>query len=378
MRADHALSFSRVDDLAAILRGDAPWHTLARDASGFASICSAHEVTGLVQAAISRGAIGGDWPADVRDALACASRTSAAGELLRRREIGTALDALAAADADPILFKGTALAYSVYPEPMARPRVDTDLIVGRDRLDAARRALTACGYTAAVQCGGELVLRQEAWSKTDNLGIEHTLDLHWSVSTQPIFRDLVTYEELAADAVAIERLGRHARGPGAVHALLLACVHPAMHHRHAEWLIWVSDVHLLASRLSEAEFYRFTSLAIGRRVAAIASQELNRAHRRFGTRIPERVMRSLGAAETEPSADYLRDGRRWHDDLVSSVRALRWRDRVRLMREVLVPDARYMRARYRMRRGWPGAVALPAAYLHRGVRGALNVLTGRK
>jgi hypothetical protein len=39
-----------------------------------------------------------------------------------------------------------------------------------------------------------------------------------------------------------------------------------MHHRNAESLLWLFDVHLLAASLSNEEFERFTENAIAKRV----------------------------------------------------------------------------------------------------------------
>jgi putative nucleotidyltransferase-like protein len=367
-------------DLAAVLRGaPVPWPRLGVTPEQLLTACARQDLTGLLSRRLSESPAGDDWPAAVRDGLRAAVRDAIARELVRRREIVVALAALARAGVRPILIKGTALAYSVYPEPMARPRVDTDLLVRRDEIEAARGALLACGYAAPLQCDGEMLFRQFALTKTDAFGVEHMFDVHWKISTQTLFADLVTYEELDAEAVPVGSLGPDARMAGPVHALLLACVHPAMHHRNVEWLLWVYDVHLLASRLSRRELDRLADLATARHVAAIVAQALTRARVRFGTSVPDQVIARLAAAVAEPSAAYLRAGRRWHDELSSNLRALpTWRDRVKLLGEVLVPAPGYMRARYRDRVGGAGALLLPALYAHRALSGVWKVLTGRK
>jgi len=175
-------------------------------------------------------------------------------------------------------------------------------------------------------------------------------------------------------------LGPLARAAGPVHALLLACVHPVMHHRNCERLVWTYDIHLLASRLTREEWDRFLDVAIARQVAAICAQSLALARSRLDTTIPGHVAARLaGAGTDEPSAAYLQPRRRWRHELGSNLRALpRWRDRLRLLREVLFPDPRYMSRVYGLTPGAARGLWLPALYLDRGFRGVMKVLTGRK
>jgi hypothetical protein len=236
------------------------------------------------------------------------------------------------------------------------------------------------GYMATPLCDGELLFCQFELAKRDQFNVDHAFDFHWKISTQPTFANVLTFDEARQDARPIPALGQSARGAGPVHALLLACIHPAMHHRNIEWLIWTYDVHLLASRLSVTEFDRFVEMAVARKVAAISAHALARAQARFGTVLPaEAAQRLVASRDREPSAAYLRPQRTWRHELISSVVALpRWQDRLRLLREVLLPSPAYMRARYGVTRQLPGAALLPALYVDRLIRGIVKVVAGRK
>lgn len=73
-------------------------------------------------------------------------RNTIVGGLLRE------LDArLAAADAPAVPLKGAALLYSLYGEAGPRPLSDIDVLVPRDRLETARRALGALGFSAVIE-----------------------------------------------------------------------------------------------------------------------------------------------------------------------------------------------------------------------------------
>jgi hypothetical protein len=287
------------------------------------------------------------------------------------------LDALGAEGIVPVLFKGSALAYTAYDVASTRPRNDTDLIVHPDQVESVRRILAARGYTAPPYCGGELFGQIEL-ARIDQLGINHAFDFHWKVSTQSVFADVLGYDEIAEASVPVPRLDARARAAGNIHALMLACIHPVMHHRREERLIWSYDVHLLATNLTVDEFDRFAALALGRRVATVCRYSLARARSRFGTNVPDAVLVALGNPSTsEPSAEYLAPDRRWHHELLASLRFLgTWRDRVRLLREVAFPERRYIAAIYGVSDGH--AAALAPFYAHRLVTGVWKIVTGRK
>ncbi|HTH00937.1 MAG TPA: nucleotidyltransferase family protein [Vicinamibacterales bacterium] len=304
-------------------------------------------------------------------------RSVVARELIRAHEITHVLDALAARKVFPILLKGAALAYTVYPSPAMRPRVDTDLLVARDHIAVVRDVLSRRGYVEPPMTDGELVLGQMQMLKVDAFDVEHVFDIHWRISSQTLFADLLTYEELQIDCLGVPALGAHARTASDSHALLLACVHPVMHHHNTDRLIWFSDIDLLARRLPGDEFRGFARLALTKKVTGICLRQLTIAEERFHTPIPSDVMDMLTSSPAEPTAVYLRPHRRWHHELLWNIRNLRaGSDRLQLLREVLFPSARYMLDAYHV--GARGVVLLPALYVHRCAYGAFKILTGRK
>jgi hypothetical protein len=368
------------DGLAALIRGDTiAWSLLEVTPERFIEACNAQDLAGLIHSRVERDNKR-TWPLSVREPLAERSRADAARELLRRREVENALSALAAEGVYPILFKGTPLAYEVYPAPHLRTRTDTDLLILRTHVDAARRALGLLGYAPSLLCDGELLFCQFELEKTDEFGVQHAFDVHWKISTQSVFADLLTYDELAAQARPVPALGPHARCPGFVHALLLACLHPAMHHRNAARLIWSYDVHLLASRLSATELDQVVNLAASKRVLAICRHALSTSCALFGTSLPESLLRRMDDVEAdEPSATYLQSDRRWHNELASNLGGLPdWGRRVTLLREVLFPAPGYIQRAYGVAPGRLTTLLLPLFYLHRVLRGGVNVLVGRK
>jgi hypothetical protein len=371
-------SLGRFPALAAFLAGhSARWPDLGIAPDELTALCEAEQLWPLVHERLAVSGGSGGWPSTLRDALSERARRYASEELLRGAETRAVIDALAQAGVQPILIKGTPLAYGWYTSPASRPRDDTDVLIPSAGVAIARDVLAALEYTATVHCSD--LFSQFEVQKADRFGLTHAFDVHWRISTQPVFAELLTHEELLPRTVPIPALGASAIAPCAIDALLLACVHPVMHHRSSERVLWIYDIHLLASALSVADFDRFARLVQQKKVAAICAHRLRLSQAMFGTLVPADVVAALSLAQSEPSAEYLASDRRWHHELVSSVRALQsLGERMRLLRSVLFPSPAYMLGAYGLRdkplRPW----ILPALYMHRALRGVWKIMSGRK
>jgi hypothetical protein len=353
------------------------WLALGITEQELLDICEGEELYGLVHHRLSQSPYAGEWPVMIQDVISRVARREAAEELLHAVEVRAVLDTLAAAGIPVVLLKGTALAYTVYPLPACRPRSDTDLLVLPEDVSAARAVLASLDYRATVYCDD--LFSQFEMQKVDKYGVLHVFDFHWKISTQPAFADVLTCHELLDRAQPVPALGVHAIAAGPLDALLLACIHPVMHHRNDERVLWTYDIHLLASRLTETEWERFSSLASDKKIAAVSAERLRLAQKRFNTRVCPEVIRQLSAACDERSAEYLGQNRRWHHELISSVKGVTtWRDRLRLMRKVLFPDGSYMLAAYGLIGKPFGRLWLPILYIHRNVRGAWKIVAGHK
>jgi hypothetical protein len=364
--------------LASLLRGTlVPWSAVAMTPAAFLQLCEDEELGPLIDRRLRDSAFREAWPDEIRNALADAVTLCAAQELLRCAETRRVLDALAAGGIEPMVFKGTALAYSIYPSPEMRPRSDTDLLIPVDVVKTARAVMTACGYRTTAHCSE--LFQQFDVQMEDRFGVRHAFDLHWGISTQPAFAGLLSYDEMRSHAHPIAALGPAARGAGTLDALLLACVHPVMHHRNIERLLWLNDIHLLASTLAPSDFESFCALARHKRMAAVCRHSLGRARAMLGTAVPDFVFDELFTDEAEASAEYLKPNRRWRHELASSVRGAGTQQaRIRLLRQVLFPTAQYMRGAYGLDEGIAGTLMLPAVYVHRNLFGAWKLLSGRK
>jgi hypothetical protein len=302
-------------------------------------------------------------------------------ELRHQQVLARMLTALAAIDVQPVLFKGTALAYSLYANPVLRARGDTDLIVAPESTGEVDTALNALGFVRSVAVSGDFISYQACYTREEDAGESHTLDLHWRINNSEVLARLFTYEELRRQAQSLPRLCPEALAASPVHAMLLACMHRATHkqnpmyvrgvpHHDADRLIWLYDIHLLAKSFDSAQWNEFMRLADSKGLRAVCLEGMEHARACFRTEYPENVLAALARNDAlEPAALYLNGSRlrqQWMDFLAIAGAA----NKLRFLRESIFPSAAYMRHKYPdARPGW-----LPWLYVRRAVGGVLKKL----
>jgi hypothetical protein len=325
------------------------------------------------------------WPKEIQLACLKSAVVHAAEEIAQRAEVTRVIDALVADAIQPLVLKGSALACSHYAEPSLRPRVDSDLLIPQAGREAAHRTLGRLGYSMGQAVAGEFIPYQSSWSRTDASGIVHRLDVHWRINNFQVLAKVFSYEELAARSVPLPGLGLSARSLDPVDALLLACIHRAGHATEtvrfedtarlgSDRLIWLYDIHLLAGRMSEAQFDAIATLASAKKVRAICLDALKRSHECLGTAIPPPLLQALNqAGAVELSASLLSSGAvgRMTGDFLALDR---WRDRARWLRELAFPGAEYMRWKYEN----AAVTWLPILYLRRAVSAIVRLAAGRR
>jgi hypothetical protein len=281
---------------------------------------------------------------------------SAMWELRHQQVMAEMLAALAAIGVQPVLFKGTALAYSLYPGPALRTRGDTDLVIPPHERPRVLEALASLGFARVLEMG-ELASNQACMTRVVPGGGEHTLDLHWKISNSEVLSRLFGYDELLRAAAPLPALSPEALAAGPVHALLIACMHRARHKQapyvvngvayySGDRLIWLYDIHLLAASFAAAQWDEFLGLATQKGLRAVCLEGINQARLRFATPIPPEVLDAMAKpCELEPAAAYLNARhlrRRWLD--LRAIEGLG--NKIGFLREVAFPPADYMRARF--------------------------------
>lgn len=327
-----------------------------------------HDLLLLVGWKLRAAGVLAKWPTELADAFSSAERQAAAIDCVRQADLRQLLQALNATGVRVLPFKGAALAHTHYPARHLRPRLDTDLLVHVDDLPDVERVFVSLGYIRPPEVSGRLVTYQCHYHREDGVGLVHAYDVHWKVSNVQALANSFSFDEVWAGRVPLSSLDPSVGAPNPVHALLLALVHRAGHHPGSRRLLWLHDLHVLATGLTNDERRTFLDLVVGRSLVSIAREGLKAANNWFDTPLVDQIVE---AAEGRPIGDVdppvrLRS-RTQAEVLRSDLAALqRWRDRTQLIVEHLFPPASYMRARYGVRSN----ALVPALHFWRIVRGA--------
>ena len=328
-----------------------------------------HGVHGLVRQALIASDVWNRLDTATRAALDADVHRTALADGYFRRQTFHAVTALRNAGITTLIFKGEAIARTHYARPHLRPRCDTDLFVRKADAVSAGNVLTTLGYSQTNAVAREIVQTQQMFTAL-NGSMHHVVDLHWNISYRPFFADTFSFDELAQDSITIGDPRDGLRAPGPVHALVLACLHRVMHHENAMRLIWLSDISLLAERLTAREWTQVRSLAAKKSLFDICATGLEMAAARFGcssTTLNEvAALRSAGVERQEPSRAYLGPRRGSLGRILLDARHAGGPLRsIQLLASHAFPDAEYMRRKY----GVSHPLALAGAYLYRAASG---------
>jgi len=276
-----------------------------------------------------------------RRAVGLAGRRAVFARVLRR-ELPALVGTLErACGAEPVLIKGPAVADRYYPDPALRQFVDLDLLVPATRLADAAASLESEGYTVAGEFrrgyaeryGHDLHAARPGRRRID-------VDLHWRVGDDPAASAL----DHAWAAEGGERLtveGASVLVPRPARQLLVLGVH--LLRDPEKKLGSVNDVALVAAALSEDEwelaFADADSQGLGwalHRALDYAEFQLGYVRPRPGAGGPPPAFGPLRAIEELdlPAARH-----------IGWLAALPWRERVRYLGMVLVPDRDSLAAR---------------------------------
>ena len=354
--------------LAAVLRNEPkPWPESWAAESAQAAVVEEILYHGIAGLLIDRAAGLQGWPGQVIAAVRQQAIAQAMWELQHQRVLAELISALGREGIVPLFLKGTAIAYDLYETPANRSRGDSDLLVAATDVSRARTVLEALGYRPGQAGGSDPMALQEAWTLTCDDGTRHPIDLHSQVMNAPALQDALPFAECSADSLALPRLSSSARGLDRARALIHTCMHRSMHvtapyfvdgqtYYGADRLIWIHDVHLLASALSPEDWRRFCALCRKYGAAAVCLDGLRAAQRSLATDIPAAVCAELGRApRNEKASRYLLHsrqlGRAWQD-LVAIHGAGR---KLAYLRSRILPSAAFVRAKYGDSAGTPVA-----------------------
>jgi hypothetical protein len=302
-----------------------------------------------------------DWPDDVITPVRQQALGQAMWELQHSVVLGRLVRALDAEGIEPLFLKGTAIAYDLYDQPAARSRGDTDLLIHKNDVGAARTVLESLGFKPSLDLERDSStdnLLQQSWTLLSDDGLAHHMDLHWQVMNVAAFKDVLTYAECAAASIPLPRLEASARALDRVRTLLHTALHRAMHltspyfaggktYYGSDRLIWTHDIHLLASSLTKVEWQRLCALCREHGASAVCLDGLTAARRALGTFVPDEALEALRTApRRQKTSQYLLQsrqlGRAWQDLLATHGT----RRKLAYVRSRILPPSLFVRAKY--------------------------------
>jgi hypothetical protein len=314
---------------------------------------------------------------EARTLLQAAYYQAVAANTIQRRELADVLGALGRAEVDVVLLKGTALAYTVYADPVSRLMGDIDAWIETDRFPAAVGALAALGYRSrdksdrppalASLVGGE----QQMVSSVPGTGL---VELQW-----PAFRGEWTRHTTQIDHAGIRARclplvveGQRALVMAPGDTLIHLCHHQAISHQFGfPGVRGLLDLHLIVEG-TDLDWPEIVACARDWRLSTVVWTVCDLTRQLFDTPIPDEVLGALAPAPWRRRAIHRLQLERMLLEMTSAgyhrrrfwIQLLlidRIRDMVRLIGRGLFPESAWLRARYGAE---PGASLWRARLLH--------------
>jgi hypothetical protein len=241
-----------------------------------------------------------------------------------------------------LLLKGVPVGYRYYAEPHHRVKTDVDLLVCPADVAGLVALLEELGYTRSVGITGKLVNRQTTLARGDV-----ALDVHWSAANTALFAHVLDFETMWRERLPISELGAAACAPADEDLFLHACFHLALHISYEFALVWLYDIHLMATRWPPEVLERCLLRARRLQMARVCLACLALSQAWFGTPCADDFCAELVRQSTsERSAQVLvRHLSRWQRFRLE-LQALSWSERILFLRELVWPSADYLRRRY--------------------------------
>ena len=194
-----------------------------------------------------------------------------------------------------LLFKGPALAYTVYPQAHLRTYHDIDALIRPADLERARTLLSGMGFSFYEEYRANVINSKRTGYnftlKREDSWLEVLLELHTAPHESEIGTDF-DIAALWANAQPITILGEQTLTLNPVDHLLYLCWHYRFHSFSR--LLWLYDVVvLLRTYADDLDWARLIKLARRQHLAATMYYCLLWCQELFGVTIPGQVMRRL-------------------------------------------------------------------------------------
>jgi hypothetical protein len=254
---------------------------------------SHHGVLPLLHYVLSSGDRWHNCPLALQRSISNARSHAVAVSMIREQFLSSLFSALLEAGIKLILLKGEALAHTHYVSPELRVRGDTDIFVSIADIRITIQVLESDGFTVSNE-RSRYKSHQFTASKVILNGISLQVDVHWRISNIPAYARMFNYKMCLERSREISVSSQKCRVLQPSQGLILACVHLSVQpDEFADRLIWLYDIHLLISTMSEDELLDVAGLAAEKKVERLVFDAIKKAQVCFRTTTQHDIIASL-------------------------------------------------------------------------------------
>lgn len=278
-------------------------------------------------------------PTAITSQLAYLANIGIARDILLNEATQKTLLLLAENNIPALLLKGTPIAHKYFSDTFLRTRLDTDLLIREQDKQLTSDLLETNNYTIFGLDHRKHTSKQFIAGLDNNTPLVTTFDIHWKLSNRTLFNNSLQFDECWKARQSVKQLGENAFSLSAEHLLIHACIHRIAHERNRDRnrLIWLYDIHLIASEFSDREFGSFLNMAITKGIGALCADGLIMSQYYFGTRYPRSYLTELMRQKSdEATAKLITASKlRW---AMADIHALRgYGAKFGMLREMLIP-----------------------------------------
>lgn len=173
---------------------------------------------------------------ELQEALRERYYLTAGDTTLRKEELAKALRTLNAAGIIPVLFKGAALAHTVYPDPVCRPMTDLDLWIAPEEMAPAQAALESLGYVQYISHARPIEFQTQRSGEIQLLGPPNgssLIELHRSIFPGEWLErtGTIDQEAIRMRTVPVIVVGQKALSLAPEDGMIQLAVHLAVNHQ---------------------------------------------------------------------------------------------------------------------------------------------------
>lgn len=321
---------------------------------------------GLAVLLHSRPSTISQWPKPLRERIAEDARLVSLWETTHRSVLAEVIERLSKAGIDTVLMKGTALAYTLYSDPAARRRGDSDLLVKPGNLVQARDILGALGWKKNDELHG--ICFQETWLLEASGGLQHAIDLHWQVSDRPVLQKILVVDDFFKRKTQLPRLSKYALACDPMLLLVHGALNQKWHSTHGYWtdagrikgstrLIWTIDFDQLARSFNRRDWDSLVQFCEETQIGPLVAEALVETSETLHSPVPRHHLARLAKVPLSADvAEYLK-ATNSIDELWLDLRtASSWNQRTDILRNRVWVSRAHLDCKFPNYTHWPSAL----------------------